>query len=246
MASKSQPHGVDVLEGVESSLERAAEWVRVHLIPVSIALVAVLAMAGGVAWMVSQRTRAAEAASDALDQVTADYLRAMGAQPGALEVPELANPAAAASIGTEYAEKYGEVAKEHSGTVAGALASLEQGNLLETAGEVEAAIATWQAALEGLDSNPELQAMFHQRIGQAYEEAGRWSEAAQAHALAGQVEDYPLRYWALADAMRCHLAAGESQPARDLALQLDAEAPDLELPDHTRAMIRELRHAQAP
>lgn len=246
MASKSQSHGVGVMEDVQSSLERAADWVRGHLLLVSIGLVAILIAAAGVGWRTSQLTQEAENAADALDRVTTNYLLAMGAAPGALEVPELANPAAAEAIRSEYAEKYGEVAAAHPGTVASALAALEQGNLLEASGDLEASIAVWQEAVGTLGGNPKLQAMLHQRIGQAYEAAGSWSEAAAAHELAGASEDYPLRYWALADAMRCFVQAGEAQRARDLALQIDAEAPDLELPEHARTLVRELRQTQSP
>lgn len=243
MAAKSE-HSGEFIEEFEGIAERAAGWVRDHLAVSVGALVVVLGAAGGVGgWMTYQHARA-EDASDALERVRADYLKAMGAEPGAIEVPELANPAAAKAIREEYAAKFGEVAEAHPGTVAGVLARLEQGDLSEQGGDLEASIEIWHQTLAGLD-NPELRAIVHQRIAQAYEEAGSWAEAGEAYEAAGDIERYPLRYYALADAARCFAQAGDDARARTLAARIELEAPTLELPEYLRARLLELRGSES-
>ena len=49
----------------------------------------------------------------------------MGAAPGALELPELANPEAGQRIRAEFAERFAAIGQEHAGTVAGTIAHLE-------------------------------------------------------------------------------------------------------------------------
>jgi hypothetical protein len=238
-----QPHGI---EEIESIAERGAQWIRDHL-PLSIAaLLIVLGAAAALGALAAHQTRAAEAASDAFDQVTAEFMQAMGANPSAFTVPELANSEQEAVIRSEFAEQFGAVAEEHSGTVGAALARLEQGSLTAATGENGAAIEIWQAAADDLGGNPNFQAMFEQRIGKAYEEDARWLEAAESYERAGSVESYPLRHWALAEAARCLQQAGEIERAREHALMIDAEAPELLLPQYLDAMLAELRQIPAP
>ena len=169
----------------------------------------------------------------------------MGASQGALEVPELANPEAARAIREEYLERFRGVAEQHPGSAAAALAMLEVGRLLEDQGESEETISVWQEAAQSQPGGSSLRAILQQRIGQLHEDQGRWAEAAEAHEAAGQITEFPLRYWALADAARCYARA--EQPERALALleQVDAEAPDLQLPPHMRVLLMELRATPA-
>jgi tetratricopeptide (TPR) repeat protein len=246
VARKPEHEQSHVIEEIESLAERGAQWVRDHL-PLSIAvLLSVLGAAAAIGVQGAHQTRGAEAASDALDQVTTEFLQAMGADPGALTVPELANPAAAEAIQSEFSEQFGVVAEEHAGTVAAALARIEQGNWAATAGETDAAVAIWQGAIEDLDGNPVFQAIVEQRIAHAYESDARWLEAAEFYARAGAVENYPLRHWALAEAARCLQQAGEIERARELALKVEADAPELMLPQHLSAMLEELRQIPTP
>jgi hypothetical protein len=60
------------------------------------------------------------------------------------------------------------------------------------------------------------------------------------------VEGYPLRHWALAEAARCLQQAGEIERARELALKLATDAPDLMLPQHLSALLAELRQIPLP
>ena len=247
MARKSKTQQPNVIEEIEGVAERAAQWVREHLLLTLGTLIAILATAASLSAFASHRGRETEIASDALDRVTQDYLRAMGADQGALAVPELANPEAAEAIRSEYAAEFGAIAEEHAGTVAGALARLEEGNLSESGGDLDTSIEIWRAALEGLAPESNLRAIFQVRIGQAYEDAERWIEAGEAYEDAAAFDQFPLRYWAMADAARCFSEAGEIQRGRDLALRLYSEGPsDLSLPDHQSAILAELRQTRTP
>jgi Tfp pilus assembly protein PilF len=91
-----------------------------------------------------------------------------------------------------------------------------------------------------------LQAIVQRRLGAFHESAGRFAEAAAAYEAAAAIPEYPLRYWALADAARCRAHAGRNAEALALYDRIAAEAPDLALPDHQAAQARELRAAAAP
>jgi tetratricopeptide (TPR) repeat protein len=246
VARKHEHEQSHVIEDIEGIAERGAQWIRDHLPQTIAVLVIALGSAAAIAALAAHRTRAADAASDAFDRVAVEYMQAMGADPDGLTVPELANPAAADAIRSEFAEQFGAIAEEHAGTVAAALARLEQGNLSATTGEIDAAIEIWRGAIEDLGGNPNFQAIFEQRIGQAYEGDARWLEAAESYARAGAMESYPLRHWALAEAARSFQQAGEVARARELAIKLGTDAPELMLPDHLRTMLAELRQIPAP
>jgi len=238
-----QPH---VIEELESLAEAFAAWVRDHLALSIILLVIVLGTAAGIGAFLKLRTQRAEAAADAFDKVTSSYMEAMGADPSALSVPELANPKAGAEIRSEFAPQFAAVAEEHPGTVGAALARFEQGNLLEADGKTDDAVAIWQGAIDGLGDNSNLRAIFEQRIAQAYDDAGRWAEAADFYARAGSNDGYPLRYHALAEAARCYQQAGDTEHARELAQRVATESPDAMLPQELSDLLSELRQSSAP
>ncbi|MDJ0849150.1 MAG: hypothetical protein QNK04_12295 [Myxococcota bacterium] len=231
----------EFVEEFESAAEKLAGWIAAHAWQVGGTIVFVLAAIWG---FESFRGAAAERegeASQALDATRAAYLRALGAEPGAFEVPELANPDAARAIQEEYLEAFREVAAEHRGTVAGTLALFETAAILEQLGQGDQTAGVWQEALAEAAGNPTLEGLLHQRVAGAHEEAGAWAEAAAAYEAAAALEDFPLRYWAMVDAARCRHAAGQSDQALVLYERVDLEAPDLPLPDHVRAEMRDLR-----
>lgn len=243
MAKTKHRDAPEFIEEIEGAADRLANWVGAHAWLVGGSLLAVLLAVWGVqAYLDAGRDREA-AASDALDQTRSAHLQALGASPDAIEVPELANPKAAESIREEYLEKFRAVADEHAGTVAGTLALFETGQLLDELGRPEQGAKVWEQALAQARGNPRLEGLLEQRIGAAHEAEEAWAQAAAAYEAASALEDFPLRYWAMVDAARCWLAAG--QPARALALfdRVETEAPDLRLPDHVRGQLRELRAA---
>lgn len=243
MAHREHGTAAEMLGELESAADRLGEWLQTHLTAVSTAIVGLLVAAGLGAWLVSARQSAEQVASSALAQTRADYLSAMGAQPGSIEVPEIANPTAAAEIRAEYEKRYAEVAAEHEGTVAATLAAIEQASLSSAGGRGDEAIALLEQAVEKAPASGAVRGIVIARLAQRFEAAGRWAEAADRHEAAAKLEDYPLHQWALADAARCRAMAGDAAAARALYDRLDREAPDLPLSDDQRAQRLELRAA---
>jgi tetratricopeptide (TPR) repeat protein len=241
MSRRSQTGAAETLKEIQTGADRLAEWIRDHLVVVVGALVVVLAIAGGIQLTLSAGEKRETAASTALAGVRAEYLAAMGATPGAFEVPELANPEAAMHIRREFAVRFAEVADAHLGTVSGALARLESGNLLAESGDLQRASEIWRGLLSEAPRQDDLRGLILQRLAQAHEDAGRWREAAERHQEASMLSGFPLRYWALADAARCFAAAGENERALEIYERLQTLAPELRLPEHQRAQFETLR-----
>ena len=240
-SSKSKhPETLDAIAEIESKGEQILEWVTENAKIVLGISGACLLVAGIYQYTQSAAENRANTASAALEATRADYLAAMGAAPGALIAPELANPAAGEQIRSEYRSRFAAVAAEHAGTASAALASLAEGDLVADAGDVAAGIEIWQAAITALPDGSPIAGLLQQRIAQAHEVTGNWVAAAEAYATAAAVETYSFRYWAMAEAARCFLAAEQPERARELAQRIEAEAPDLELPDSLRTQLREL------
>jgi tetratricopeptide (TPR) repeat protein len=247
MSQRDQGAAAEMLGELESAGDRLSEWLQKNLIPVAGAIAALLVISGAGAWWISSRRGAEQDASAALAQTRADYLSAMGASPGAIEVPELANPAAAAQIRSEYEQRYAEVESKHEGTVAGALAAIERATLLAAGGQSDEAIAVLEHALAEAPDRGGVKGIVAQRLAQRFEAAGRWADAADRHEAASQLEDYPLRHWALADAARSRVMAGDTAAARALYERLEREAPELPLSEDQRSQSLELRaQVEAP
>ena len=240
MAKNPTHHAGETLDEIQSAADRLGAFLQANLRVVALTIALLLALAAAVSLFLGLRRAADSDASIALADARADYLEAMGAPPGALEVPELANPEAAKRIREEYVARYGEIADAHAGTVSGALARLEVAELQMRADENEAALETLRKARAQAPSRPALQGVILQREAQVLEQAGRFAEAAALHEQAAALEGYPLNDYALADAARCRVVAGEIDAARALYARLDAEAPDLPLPDYQRMQKREL------
>jgi tetratricopeptide (TPR) repeat protein len=239
------PEPLDVVEEIETGAERLAAWIAHHPWLAGGTALAVLGVAGAFGTYTSWKSTREQAASDALETVRVEYLKEMGASPTALEVPELANPKAAAEIQERTLARYREVALAERGTAAGTLALLEAADLLEALGRRDEIAPLYAEALENAPS-PVLRALVQRRLGHLHEQAGRFAEAAAAFEAAAAIEAYPLRHFALADAARCAERAGHRAEALALYERLDAEAPELPLPDHLAAQARELRAARPP
>lgn len=240
--SKSKHHEpLDTIAEIESKGEQILEWITENAKMVLGIAGACLVVAGIYQYSRTGAENRINSASAALEATRSDYLAAMGAAPGALTAPELANPAAAERVREEYRSRFAAVAEEHAGTPGAALASLAEGDLVAEGGDAAAAIQVWQAAIGELPGGSPLTGLLQQRIARAHEESGDWAAAAEAYAAAADVESYAFRHWAMAEAARCFLAADQPERARELAQRIDAEAPDLELPDSLRTRLRELK-----
>ena len=242
MARKSRREP-DMLAEIESIGDRFSAWMSANRWVILGVVVAILTLAGGYGGYATWRTAQMDAAADALGEALRDFARAMGGDANALALPEPANPEAARRIRSEYLERFEVVAAEHSGTGAATLAAIEAGDLQNELGDREAALATWQGALDGLGPNSLMRALLLERIAWTHEEAERWVEAGEAHEAAGEIRAFPLRYAAFGAAMRCYAEAGERDRALALFERVELEAPDAQLESHVRHRLRELQAA---
>jgi hypothetical protein len=240
-SSKSKhPETLGTIAEIESKGEQILEWATENARVVLGVAGACLLVAGIYQYTQSAADKREHSASAALEAIRSDYLAAMGALPGALTVPELANPAAGERIRSDYRGRFAAIAEEHRGSSAAALASLAEGDIAADGGDVAAALGIWQAASGALPAGSAIHGLLQQRIAHTLEETGDWGAAAEAYAAAAAVKAYTFRHWAMAEAARCFLAADQPERARELAQRIDAEAPDLQLPDSLRTQLREL------
>lgn len=245
MSSKhgNHPETSEALAEILSRGEKAMDWIGENSVPVLSAVAVLLLLAGGYGFYRNSLETAENAAAEALAKVRGEYLVAMGASPGAFEVPELANPAAGAAIRSKYQLRFAEVAEEHGGTAAAALAWLEAGNLAVDGGDEAKALEIWRAALAERAADDPFVGVLQVKIAQSLEAGGDWAGAAGAFKAAGDIASYPFRHWSLAEAARCFVMADQPEAALELQTRLQAEAPDLTLPDHLRSRLRELEAA---
>lgn len=241
VARKRKTPAGGVLEELESQGGDLAEWLERNARPVIAVVAGSLLLAAAYGGYRSWSRGREAAAAGALSALEADFRTELGALPGSVELPELANPEAGRAVREEFVERFARVAEEHPGTTAGALARLEQAQLLLQEGDAERALELLRAGAAGLPASAGLRAIFRVHAAQIHERARRWAEAAQAYAEAGEIEGYALRYWALADAARCYAQAGDAERALALFDRIEREAPEQPLPDHLRELARELR-----
>jgi len=242
MARREHGGAAEALEEIESAADRLSEWLQENLRVVVVVVAGVLGVAGLGSYVASTRNAAEQDASSALARIRDDYLSAMGAGPGALEVPELANPEAAAQIRAEYEKRFGEVAAAHPGTVAGSLAVMERARLASEDGRDGDALSLLEAALPAAPGDA-VRGMVLQRIAQRLEGLERWEDAAARHEEASDLGDYALRGWAMLDAARCRAEAGDVVGAAALYERLERELPEMSVPEAERARGLELRAA---
>jgi tetratricopeptide (TPR) repeat protein len=240
MAQRSHTGTGEVLDEIQSAADRLGDFLQKNLAVVVAAVVGLLAVAGVGSYLASARARSEEKASIELADARAEYLKGMGAAPGAIEVPELANPEAAKRVREESRARYAAIADAHAGTVSGALARLEVAEMMLKNGELEPALETFRKLRAEAPSRASLQGLILQREGQALEQANRPKEAAERYEQAAALEGYPLRDYALADAARTRMLAGETDAARANYEKLTERAPDLSLPEYQRLQRREL------
>lgn len=239
MAERRTDHPKQLTE-IDSYVDRGADWVADHPAIVLTVAGAILLGAAAVGGYANWRASTEDEASAALAVVRAEYLEAMGAAPGAVEVPELANPETAAAVRSEFLERFREVAEETAGTSTAALAWVEVGSLHEADGDAAAAIETWRSALAKLPRSSPLRGLVLQRIAHVQEDQGQLHEAAETYLEAAELPQFPLRYRTMADAARTFAAAGDAGRAVELYQRLQSEAPDLSLPPYLAARLREL------
>lgn len=232
------------LDEIESSGDRLTQWAldNPRVVIVLLAAVAVAAAVYGAVRSFSESS--AEDASAALGVVQTDYRRAMGATADDVTVPEPANPETGRKVREEYIGRFQKVADDYRGTAAGAIASLDEGGIQEELGQREEALSTWREAAASLGSDDAVAALLQLRIAAVLEDEERWSEAAEAYERAADVQSFPLRETARAEAARCYAEAGDNERALAAFERVKLEDPDAYLPEYLEARFLELQAAQ--
>ncbi len=238
-----QESAKETLDQIESRGDELIVWITSNPTPILVVAGVLLGLAALVGGAISYTSSQYEKAASVLAEVRLDYRSAMGASPGGVNIPEPANPEVGARARTEYAERFREVGKKYSSSIIGTLAMLEAGSLEEELDKSDQAIETWQTALATIDKDEPLRGILLARIAAAQEQAGDFKAAAKTHQEASEITSYPLRYSALVNAARCLLEAGDDEAALAIYDRVVNESPDLVLPEHTEARLRELRAA---
>ncbi|MDP6540797.1 MAG: hypothetical protein QF410_14735 [Planctomycetota bacterium] len=232
----------ETLEEIEGLFDRLADWVSGNPRIVLGVLGGVLGLAAAIGLTQTVLTRGEERASRAISELETEFRRAMGAQPGDLELPELANPEAGKATRLEYIDKFLAAAEEHDGSRAAVAAWLQAGELQEGVGDLEGALATWRSAAEGAPAGSEVRGLALLRHGAGLERSGDFAAAAAAYGEAGAIEGFPARHIALAHVARCWVEAGDEAKALAAYATLEAAEPAAgAIPAHVEARLEELR-----
>ena len=242
MATRKQAHEADLAVEVDTIFDRGASWIGNHPREVLIAFAALLVIAGGIGIARESQSRAASAAEAQISSVYDAYLVAMGATPGANDVPEPANPELGKNARSEYAAKLLEAANAHDDSAAAVGGRLQAAKMLEANGDAAGAFEARKLAATHAPAGSPVAALALVRHAVALETKGDLKPAAEAFERAGEI-DSPARVLALADAARIRAALGES--ARALELFAQAEKLGIEaVPAHVKQRLIELRSSQ--
>jgi len=244
VAKKKAPNTAgDALRDIEQSGDRFAEWAAENAALVLGAIAIVLVLAAGTGLYIQHASTARDEAANALAIASGNYRLAMGADVTAGKIEEPANPELAERARTEYAEKFADIAREHAGTAAGALAWLEAGNLQAELGKTEHAVVSFESARDGA-AGLAIEAIASTRLAGLAEDRGDSTAAAEAYERAAGVESFPLRGEALTEAARCWVAAGETDRALAVYQRFETEFPDELVAPQIESLIAELRLAR--
>jgi len=244
--ARSNPTPHDVLDDINSFADRLRDWIAANPVPVVAGALVLLLVTAGVSTWRWWEDRREDRAGAALATLEDGYRTAMGATPGASEIPEPANPETARATRREYATKFLDLAASEAGSRAAVLARLEAAARLDELGDGPQALEALRAALPSVGAGDPLRGIVLERIARAEESAGNWKEAAEAHAEAASLTSYPLRSWAKAEAARAFAQAGDPGRAAAFASELAADPEASQsLPPHLQAELAEIR-ARAP
>jgi tetratricopeptide (TPR) repeat protein len=242
---RDEPESIaHTLDEIESTGDHLTEWIISNPTPILAGIAAIVVLAAGYGVVTSNQEGDLEAATEALGAAQADYRRAMGASPDDVVVAEPANPETALRVREEYLARFDEVASEYPGTAGAALAGLEAGLLEQALGKDEAAVETWREAAADLGPGSTLTALIELRVAEAHENDGRWVDAGEAFERAADVESFPLRLTARAEAARCYAEGGDVDRALATYARVKSEDPEVFLPEHLDFRLRELEALQ--
>ncbi len=237
-----QESAAETLDEIQSRGDDLSEWISENPGPILAGGGLVLAIAAIWGFASSGMDGDKLSASAAIADARNDYRVAMGGRyGGAGEVPEPANPEAARETREEFIGRFQKLAEEHAGSEAGSQALVQVGNLQAELDDVDGALASFQKALEPFGANDAMRGILLERVAVLHERKGDLEAAAAAHLEASGITRYPLRYHALVNAARTQAEAGKTDEAIATFDRITAEAPDLLIPEHTHAMLLELK-----
>ncbi len=232
----------ETLQEIEGLFDGLADWVSSNPQIVLGLLGTILGVAAVVGITQTLSLRSEQAGSEQVASVYGDYLLAMGAGLGDLDVVDPANPEIGRRVRQEYADKLLAAADEHGGTRAAVGGRIQAGVLQAETGDLDAAVESWRAAAEAAPSGTTLESLARLRLAGGLEQQDDFAGAAAAYAEAGANADFPARYLALASAARCFLRLGDEDQALAIAEQLDAADPPAgRVPTHVEAQLEELQ-----
>lgn len=207
--------------------------------------ITVLLFSGAFSGALWWHQRGALKAAQEFSVVQRDFDKAMGAEDGATDYVDPANPETARQVREEYLARFMTVATNYPKTQAAAMAWLEVGRIHEGKGDAVQALEAWKNAVAQVRAKTALRAILLERLATAYEQAGQWEDAAAQHLAAGKIRDFPLRTSALAAAARCYLEAGNAEKALEIYKPISAKEENLkEVPLYLRVRLDELVAAQ--
>lgn len=231
----------DTLEQLESLGDRLVHGVAAQPWLVIGVAGGILLLAAGIGGLRAWRNAERNEASAALARIHHDYVLAMGGQAGDLAPPEPANPETARGVRNDFVQRFLDLASQHAGTSTAALARLEASDIYRALGAPDQALETLETGARELAPDSPVRAVVLTRIAGLREADGDFAAAARAYQDAADIEGYPLRHAALADAARCWAEAGDSAAALAAYDRLRAEAPNAALAPHVEARLQELR-----
>ena len=237
-----QESAADTLNELESRGDELSEWIIQNPGPILALGGAVLLVAAIWGLASSGMDSGRQQTSAELAEVKNDYRVAMGGTyGGGLDVPEPANPEAARATREEYVGRFQRLADEHPDSEMGSMALIQVGQLQAELDDVEGALASFREALEPYGDNDAMRGILLERLALLHERQGDLEAASVAHLEASGITRYPLRYFALVNAARTQAEAGRTDAAIATFDRITAEAPDLLIPEHTHAMLLELK-----
>jgi hypothetical protein len=230
------------LDEIESRSQDLADWIGDNPMPI-LAAGGVILLAAAIYGIASSGVEgSAHAASTEIASVKNEFRQAMGGSYAGLpDIPELANPEAAKDTREQYLGRFQQLAVDHSGSEMGSYALIQAGMLQSALEDSAGAIASFEQALEPYDNDAPMRGILLERLALLHEERGEASDAVKQHIAASNVTGYPLRYFALLNAARLQAEMGEVDAAIANFDRITTESPDLLLPEHTEAMLREAK-----
>ncbi|MDP6981438.1 MAG: tetratricopeptide repeat protein [Myxococcota bacterium] len=245
-AKPQQESAAEALDEIEHRGDELYEWIIANPTPILAGGAVVLVLAAVWGFASSGMDSSRSSASAAIAQAKNEYRVAMGGRyGGSLDVPEPANPQAARETREEYVTRFQALADDYAGSEMGSYALVQVGNLQAELDDVDAALSSLQEALEPYGDNHAMRGILLERIALLHESKGDLDAASQAHVEASAITRYPLRYFALVNAARTQAEAGKTDEAIATFDRISAEAPDLQIPEHTQSMLLELKASRA-